>query len=216
MAVVSMTIENCTLRAIENCIHRRSPAFSLRSPLGEPLARSSDGSSWSVPRGGVAGRCGRRTSLGLEGPPPPPRIWSQGARPGFQVSSVEVGSSRRFPRWTRTAPLGRTGRLKGARLGQSGSRWSFRFGQGEAGRLPVAAKGGITEPAGVCNSEPGAPGAPGAPGSLRIAPTAGVTVPDAGDRPESRPCQSENGPSRETPSGAREERPLKLIAVAAR
>ncbi len=202
MAVVSMTIENCTLRAIENCIHRRSPAFSVRSPLGEPLARSSDGSSWSVPRGGVAGRCGRRTSLGPEGPPPPPRIWSQGARPGFQVSSVEVGSSRRFPRWTnRTAPLGRTGRLKGSRLGGrlghlvqvglGGHSASVRGRQGGCRLQPRAGSRPCkTEPAGVCNSEPGAPGAPGAPGSLRIAPTAGVTVPDAGDRPESRPCQS--------------------------
>ena len=202
MAIVLMTIENCTLRAIENCIHRRSPvavaaatatgllrptgvpAFSLRSPLGELLARSSDGSSWSVPRGGVAGRCGRRTSLGPEGPPPPPRIWSQGARPGFQVSSVEVGSSRRFPRWTnRTAPLGRTGRLKGSRLGGrlghlvqvglGGHSASVRGRQGGCRLQPRAGSRPCkTEPAGVCNSEPGAPGAPGAPGSLRIAPMA--------------------------------------------
>ena len=41
-----------------------------------------------------------------------PRIWPQGSRAGFQVNSVEVGSSRRFPRWTnRTAPLGRTLRV---------------------------------------------------------------------------------------------------------
>ena len=215
--LVSLTIENCTLR-----VHRdRAHGAYMRPQEPRLLAPESSGLTARVAVGWIilersAGR--RRRSLWRQGRSgsrraatitSPPRIWPQGSRPGFQVNSVEVGSSRRFPRWTnRTASLGRTGRLKGSRLG---GRWGHLVQVGLGGHSPSVSgrQGGCrlqpragsrpweTDPVGVGNSEPGAPGAPGAPGSLRIAPMAIVTVPDAGDRAESRPCPWH--PSRETP-----------------